>query len=111
MEGNEEENNEQNQINHEELDAQGQFNIQHSQEKLVLQNQQQQVIQSSGDDIHALQFDHQDQDYEPEEEEHDQEHEQENEQKEEDRQRDIELTKEAEKTKKEISFSAYLFCF
>ena len=73
MEGNEEENNEQNQINHEELDAQGKFNIQHSQENLAMQNQQQQATQSSGDDMHAQQFDHQDQDYEPEEEE--QEHE------------------------------------
>ena len=64
MEGNEEENNEQNQINHEELDAQGKFNIQHSQENLAMQNQQQQATQSSGDDMHAQQFDHQDQDYE-----------------------------------------------
>jgi hypothetical protein len=97
IEGNEEENNEQNQINHEELDAQGQFNIQHSQEKLVLQNQQQQVIQSSGDDIHAPQFDHQDQDYEPEEEEHDQEQEKEHEQEnEEENQKEQEYDEERE---------------
>ena len=74
MEGNEEENNEQNQINHEELDAQGQFEIQHNQ--YIKHKQQQQVIQSSGDNIYAQQFDHQDQDYEPEEEEHNQENEQ-----------------------------------
>ena len=96
MEGNEEENNEQNQINHEELDAQGKFNIQHSQENLAMQNQQQQATQSSGDDMHAQQFDHQDQDYEPEEEEQEHENKQQQEYDEEQEQEQLEQIEEHE---------------